>query len=251
MLYIAGLSPLLQIEVQLQHQPDLETAMTLARRFLLSVRRQRPKKVPSNHNTEIQISVHGLTGITTSPTMQLSISINGNNLLALLDSGSTHNFVDSDIVTQLNLQSSTAPSSHRVAVTNGDHISNVGRYDAITFAIDNEQFKADFYNIELGGYDIVLGVDWLSSLGTIVWNFNKLTMKFWRKGRPITWTSLTKGEALPSGIYTISSDSIVENLLQMFQDLFREPSSLPLQRCYDNRIHLKDPTQPTVVRPKI
>ena len=42
---------------------------------------------------EPQISVHAITGIRTSETMQVCIQLGGISLLTLLDSGSTHNFV--------------------------------------------------------------------------------------------------------------------------------------------------------------
>jgi hypothetical protein len=45
------------------------------------------------------ISLHALTGIqsSTTRTMQLQVKINGATLTALLDSGSTHNFLDADV----------------------------------------------------------------------------------------------------------------------------------------------------------
>lgn len=36
--------------------------------------------------------------------------------------------------------------------------------------------------VNLGGYEVVLGVQWLKTLCTIGWNFSKLFMKFWYEG---------------------------------------------------------------------
>jgi predicted aspartyl protease len=110
--------------------------------------------------------------------MQVQLSLNGRDFLALIDSGSTHNFIDSAIAIDLNLQQTPIPHSIKVAVANGDQISNVGIYNSLLIWIDTEQFIIDCYNIQLGGYDFVLGVNWLSSLGPIIWDFNNLTMKF-------------------------------------------------------------------------
>ena len=43
----------------------------------------------------------------------------------------------------------------------------------------------NFSLLELGGCDIVLGTQWLSTLGVISWNFKKLLMGFMFKGRQI------------------------------------------------------------------
>jgi predicted aspartyl protease len=61
--------------------------------------------------------------------MLVQLSINGRDFLALLDLGSTHNFIDSDTTVDLNLQRTSAPNSLKVAVANGYQISNVGIYN--------------------------------------------------------------------------------------------------------------------------
>jgi hypothetical protein len=180
--------------------------------------------------------------------MQVQLSLNGRDFLALLDSGSTHNFIDSAAAVDSNLQQTPIPHSIKVAVANGDQISNVGIYNSLPIWIDTEQFIIDCYNIQLGGYDFVLGVNWLSSLGPIIWDFNNLTMKFWRNGRRIIWTSLSKPSKQPR-LHTLSAPDSMENVLQAFSQPFQEPQGLSPKRKYDHRIHLKDPSTPTVVRP--
>ena len=100
--------------------------------------------------------------------MQVQLSINGRDFIALLDSGSTHNFIDSDTSVDLNLQRTSAPNFLKVAVANGDQISNVSIYNNLPVQIDIESFIIDCYSIKLGGYDFVLGVNCLSSLGPII-----------------------------------------------------------------------------------
>ena len=39
-------------------------------------------------------------------------------------------------------------------------------------------FVDDLNVLFLGGYDVVLGSSWLSTLGEILWDFKLLTMKF-------------------------------------------------------------------------
>jgi hypothetical protein len=39
-------------------------------------------------------------------------------------------------------------------------------------------FVSNFYVIPLAGCDMVLGIQWLVTLGSITWNFKDLTMEF-------------------------------------------------------------------------
>jgi len=102
----------------------------------------------------------------------------------------------------------------------------VGIYNNLPVLIDSESFIVDCYSIKLGGYDFVLGVNWLSSLGPIIWDFNNLTMKFWRNGRRIIWTSLSKPPQQPR-LHTLSALESMDNLLQTLSSLFKEPQGLP------------------------
>lgn len=50
--------------------------------------------------------------------------------------------------------------------------------------------------LELAGCDMVLGVQWLQTLGTIPWNFKKLTMPFTFEGQNISLTGLASTQWL-------------------------------------------------------
>ena len=52
---------------------------------------------------EPQISLHAIAGVCTSETMQVRIRIGGVSLLALLDSGSTHNFIAAEAAVRAEL----------------------------------------------------------------------------------------------------------------------------------------------------
>lgn len=40
------------------------------------------------------------------------------------------------------------------------------------------KFKRDFLMLPLDNFDMVLGIQWLTELGDIIWNFKQLQMKF-------------------------------------------------------------------------
>jgi hypothetical protein len=54
--------------------------------------------------------------------------------------------------------------------------------------INNEQFFIDCYGLALGSYDMVLDVQWLESLGLILWDFHNRAMTFVQNGHRMRWT---------------------------------------------------------------
>jgi hypothetical protein len=66
------------------------------------------------------ISLHAVAGIPTEDMMQVHIDIRGHSLLALLDSGSTHNFINMGVMRWIGLEPMGA--AIQVAVANGDRI---------------------------------------------------------------------------------------------------------------------------------
>jgi hypothetical protein len=126
---------------------------------------------------EPRISMHAITGIRTSETMQVRIHLGGASLLALLDLGSTHNFVAAEVVARTSLQ--LRPGGKlQVMVANGDQVPCPGAYRGVAFSIGGESFLGDFFSLALAGYDVVLGTQWLASLGPILWDFGARTMSF-------------------------------------------------------------------------
>ena len=46
-------------------------------------------------------------------------------------------------------------------------------------------FNSPMLSIPMGGVDVVLGVQWLQSLGTVAFNFQELFMKFFSEGKEV------------------------------------------------------------------
>lgn len=66
------------------------------------------------------VSIQVITGIRPEAAMKLSVSIFGHDLVALLDTGSTHNFITTELGHGIGLREE--PCAMRVTVANGDKL---------------------------------------------------------------------------------------------------------------------------------
>jgi hypothetical protein len=137
--------------------------------FVIEVLVDDDYQAPVPETDDLTISLHALTGILpcSGRSMQLVVDINGTRLNALLDSGSTHNFVDLDTAERAGITLAGQAGLH-ITVANGDRVHSYGCCRSMKTIIGSELFSLDCYRFALGSYDIVLGVHWLESLGPIL-----------------------------------------------------------------------------------
>jgi hypothetical protein len=120
--------------------------------------------------------------------------------------------------------------------------------------IGQEIFLINAYSIPLDYFDMVLGVSFLKPLRTILLDFDDLIMAFTHNGKRVLWKGLgstRKDIPTTTRLHTIQQeeDSVLDQLLQSFDDVFQEPTGLPPSRPCDHRIHLKPNTEPVAVHP--
>ena len=68
-----------------------------------------------------------------------------------------------------------------MVVADGTQLNVSAVVRGFQWIIQQTKFTSDMLLIPLGCCDLALGVEWLVSLGDIVWNFNKLQMEFYVK----------------------------------------------------------------------
>ena len=115
----------------------------------------------------MEISLHALTGLNSADSMLLQVTVGGVHLRALVDTGSTHTFIHSTLAQRLGL-TVTPRAGLNVMVANGDRVCSPGVCLATPVTIGGEAFSIDCFALDLGGFDLVLGVQWLRMLGPIV-----------------------------------------------------------------------------------
>ena len=104
-----------------------------------------------------QISLNSLAGHLASKTLRLVGTITGYSVILLVDSGSTHNFIQQQLVTQLGLPCwKTTPL--RVMVGNGQQLECNCFCEAVTIDIQTTPFTVDLYVLPIAGANVVLGV---------------------------------------------------------------------------------------------
>ncbi|XP_070028898.1 uncharacterized protein [Nicotiana sylvestris] len=199
---------------------------------------------------EPEISLYAITGQKSARTMQLLAIMKGQPLLSLVDLGSTHNFISYTATQHLGMQVQPGTSA-KVSVANGEKVYSKGTCPSVSFYIDNQNFEADFFVIPLDGFDIVLGVIWLQTLGPILWDFITLEMSFNSNGKQVVFQGQqTRLKLQLQLLHDLDEHhSKLEQVLAEFADLFQEPIGLPPMRNCDHRICLLPGSKPVVVRP--
>jgi hypothetical protein len=194
-----------------------------------------------------QISLNAITRISATETMKPPTRLSAYTVMALVDSGSTHSFISTEVACRLHLEPVFHPGL-QVAVTNGDKVTITGVCRAIQFVIDKEAFVMDFFIIPLAGYKMVLSVQWLWTLGPILWDFAHARKSCWRDDHRIYWHGVAIPGA-PTAIHALASTDLMATLLQEFDDIFMIPTGLPPPRRRNHCIHLLLNTAPIAVRP--
>ncbi|KAL4301768.1 hypothetical protein GQ457_10G007190 [Hibiscus cannabinus] len=223
------------------------------------------------------MSLQAMWGASSCDTMKLQIEMGEKQLIALLDSGSTHNFISWNVVKCLGLEMERR-NRLKVIVADGNSLETLGVCKGVEWRVRQQIFTTDFLVLPIKGSDVVLGIQWLVTLGAIKWNFATMEMEFLQgekmitlKGlhpKPLEWIESRECSRLlksTGSVYTAAiwvlkaqvelkkaSNSIpmnVAHLLEEFQDVFAVPRGLPPERGQDHKIPLIDESMTIKVKP--
>ncbi|XP_020251114.1 uncharacterized protein LOC109828557, partial [Asparagus officinalis] len=224
------------------------------------------------------ISVQALNGITASHTIRVVGYYKNQAINILIDSGSTHNFINTKLVKKLGI-TVTESSNFEVLVASGELIKGGGVCPGVSLDCQGVNIQVDLLVMPMGGSQVVLGADWMRTLDDITLNFNKLQVTFMTEG-----VKKTLQGVLPDDLQLVDSKQIaktlreqeqgffiqlcsmglqscttegtqgdlpteVQELIQEFGDVFQELPHLPPRRDIDHRIPLEDGTKPICIRP--
>ncbi|KAM7497180.1 hypothetical protein LguiA_021594 [Lonicera macranthoides] len=233
-----------------------------------------PDEPPTDDN--LGISMHAIAGGAPCQTLVLQGQSKKVPLSILVDSGSSHNFLDPLTAKQTGCK--VIPTTNlQVTIADGSKTSSKAYCPDFQWCVQGEEFTTNMRILPLGGYNMILGVDWLKKFGPVTLDLNNLTMNVMKEGRAVTLQGGTSpyGElkVISGGsLYSLCSsqqcgfigqlsfvaednqnnDSIpieVTQLLDDYDDLFKEPKGLPPPRAFDHQIPLKPGAAPFSIRP--
>lgn len=152
--------------------------------------------------------------------------------------------------------------------------------EGVIVQVQNQTFMVEFHVLPLCGLDVVLGVRWLKSLGTVLIDYNDLKMKFMHNGRIIElkgnsdislhlitpsqlrWPVQTEGasgffhiQVLPLELSSTKTQPFSHQYFDIafltckFAALFQTPTSLPPSCNTNHAIHLLSNLDPVNVCP--
>lgn len=123
------------------------------------------------------------------------------------------------------------------------------------------EFQCDFKVLSLEHYDGIVGMDWLSSLGTMQVNWREKWLAFEHKGAHIflqghlpsqfncTIVELHLVHPDSSDSPSVSLPAPFQQLLDQFAEVFEAPTGLPPRRSCDHHIPLIEGARPVNIRP--
>ena len=127
------------------------------------------------------ISCNALARITNPQILKIEGHIKN---IVLIDSGSTHNFIHCKVAKELNCFLYPVPE-HQVMVANGGTINCARKCHNIKLPMGEYVFNIPMISIQMGGVDVVLGVQWLQYLGMVAFNFQELFLKIFSEGKEV------------------------------------------------------------------
>ncbi|XP_026417102.1 uncharacterized protein LOC113312573 [Papaver somniferum] len=227
-------------------------------------------------DSDAVISFNSLMGSSLPRTMRVKGISKARSLTILIDSGATHNFLHPTLAKRCGYSLQTKDTTLCVTVGDGAQINTLGVCVDVPITMQDYSFTADFHVLLISGCDVVLGVQWLRTLGKIYWDFEKLTTGFNINGTEIQLcgnhsSTIMLLDSVPMqrllareyyGLFlqfsTQASSSLnamitappeIQKLLSEFADVFKPPTSLPPVRLHDHKIPLISGSALVIVRP--
>ncbi|KAI9186853.1 hypothetical protein LWI28_021614 [Acer negundo] len=129
------------------------------------------------NNCEAELSLNAMSRVSKPSTMRLMAWVGKFEVSILVDSGSSHNFINANIIKKIGLRRA-AIEPFDVKVANGEKLKCEEVVHEVKMNVQGVRIAADLLMLSLVGVDVVLGNAWLKNIGKVVTDFNAMTMEF-------------------------------------------------------------------------
>ena len=117
-------------------------------------------------------------------TMSVQGSIGKKTFGILIDCGSSHNFLHPEMVKKFGLKT-VQVDPVKVVVADGNTLTTTSLCPKFWWKMQGQDFEKDVLILPVGGCEVVLGMQWLSTIGDVKWNFAELKMEFVHRGNKV------------------------------------------------------------------
>jgi hypothetical protein len=127
------------------------------------------------------LSLNALSGQPRNKAIQLRALVKNQSLVILVDSGSSHTFLNARISDKLQVRATTIPSLS-VRVINDEMLRCDAEVKNFEWWCQGNTFQVDAKIIDIGAYDLVLGIDWLEQFRPMMCDWLEKWIQFQYKG---------------------------------------------------------------------
>ncbi|KAG8375502.1 hypothetical protein BUALT_Bualt10G0106500 [Buddleja alternifolia] len=144
---------------------------------------------------DMTVSLNALSGTTDMNTLIIKGPVKGQDVHILIDSGSTHCFLDENTAHKLGCKLDyTIPMI--VSVVDGSKMVSRLECHDFSWSTQNHNFIYPIRVIKLGGCDMVLGGNWLRQNSSVEFDYHKIKLTISRNGKKLTIKAMTDNASL-------------------------------------------------------
>ncbi|XP_071680601.1 uncharacterized protein [Lolium perenne] len=231
--------------------------------------------ITDSHEVLMSISKQAVNGSEAPRSMRLSGQIQGRDVLILIDSGSSSNFVSENLASKLTgVQQLDNPI--KVKVAGGGVLEGNSEIPDCVWTCQGNSFATSLKVLPLQCYDVILGMQWLEEMGLMTTHWQQKWFQFEWKGKICHLQGITANtkqcehisfpelqglhqqnsvQYLVQLYFTSEAQSpntvphIVAMVLDTYAEIFEEPKGLPPHRKYDHTIPLMPGASPVNLHP--
>jgi hypothetical protein len=108
------------------------------------------------------ISAHATHGTSSTATFSLVVTVGGRRGVALVDSGSIDSFMDYTFASHISCPIFTTISKF-IKIVGGGSLTSDAITGVIPYTVQKEEFSNGFKLLQLKGYEMILGCDWIKT----------------------------------------------------------------------------------------